>query len=198
VLAVNALRNTSRDPVSERFRLLFIASGSSAFLSIAKSHICKGKTMMLSLPRLVPFVTASLLALSSPSTALADEIFVTNGVAINGYDPVAYFTDQKPVKGVEEFSTSYKGATFHFASAAHRDAFVKNPTQYAPQYGGYCAFGTARGYKAPTQPQTFTIVAGKLYLNYNDEVTQTWRSDTGGYIKLADANWNVVRTQPAP
>ncbi|NLS18653.1 YHS domain-containing protein [Rhizobium sp. P40RR-XXII] len=154
--------------------------------------------MTLFIPRIVPLAAAAVLALSSASIAFADEIFTTDGIAINGYDAVAYFTDHKPVKGAREFSTSYKGATFYFASAAHRDAFAKNPGHYAPQYGGYCAFGTAEGHKAPTQPQAFTVVNDKLYLNYNDEVAKTWRSDIGGYIKKANANWDAVRTQPAP
>jgi YHS domain-containing protein len=154
--------------------------------------------MTLFIPRIAPLATAALLALSSASIVFANEIYASNGVAINGYDPVAYFTDHKPVKGTEAFSTSYKGATFYFASADHRAAFLSDPERYAPQYGGYCAFGTAKGYKAPTEPQAFTIVDDKLYLNYNDDVTKTWRSDIGGYIKKANANWDTVRAQPAP
>ncbi|UWM78865.1 YHS domain-containing protein (plasmid) [Rhizobium sp. WSM4643] len=154
--------------------------------------------MTLFIPRIVPLAAAALLAFSSASIAFADEIYATNGVAINGYDAVAYFTDHKPVKGTREFSTSYKGATFYFASAAHRDTFAKDPGHYAPQYGGYCAFGTAEGHKAPTQPQAFTVVHDKLYLNYNDDVAKTWRSDIGGYIRKANANWDAVRGQPAP
>ncbi|KAA1177174.1 YHS domain-containing protein [Rhizobium tropici] len=153
---------------------------------------------MTFIPRIVPIAAATVLALSSASIAFADEIYVTNGVAINGYDPVAYFTDHKPVKGTQEFSTSYKDATFYFASASHRDAFAKDPEHYAPQYGGYCAYGTAEGHKAPTQPQAFTVVDDKLYLNYNDKVLGTWRSDISGYIKKANTNWDAVRAQPAP
>ena len=151
--------------------------------------------MTLFPPRIIALVTAALLAISTASVASANEIYVTNGVAINGYDAVAYFTDHKPVKGFEEFSTSYKRATFYFASAAHRDAFVTNPEHYAPQYGGYCAFGIAEGRKAPTQPQSFTVVEGKLYLNYNDDILKTWRSDIGGYIKKANANWEALKVQ---
>ena len=131
-------------------------------------------------------------------SALANEIHTTGNVAINGYDAVAYFTDHKAVRGLAKFTTSYRGAIFHFASAAHRDAFMKNPRDYTPQYGGYCAYGTARGYKAPTEPQAFTIVEDKLYLNYNDSVMTTWRADVTGYIGKADANWDTVKAQPAP
>lgn len=136
--------------------------------------------------------------LFATSVVSADEIYATKGIAINGYDPVAYFTDHRPVKGSKRFVASYKGATFLFASAAHRDAFARDPGHYAPQYGGYCAYGTAEGHKATTAPQAFTIVDGKLYLNYNDEVLKTWRSDIGGYIQKANSNWNAVRAQPAP
>lgn len=153
---------------------------------------------MTFIPRILPVAAAAILAASSASIALADEIYATDGVAINGYDAVSYFTDQKPVKGTREFSTSYKGATFYFASAAHRDAFAKDPGHYAPQFGGYCAYGTAEGHKAPTQPQAFTVVDDKLYLNYNDDVARKWRSDVDGYIRKANANWEAVRAQPAP
>lgn len=148
--------------------------------------------------RILPLAATAALTLAAASTAFADEIYTTNGVAINGYDAVAYFTDHKPVKGSDKFVTSYKGATFYFASAAHREAFVKDPEHYAPQYGGYCAFGTAEGHKAPTQPQAFTVVDDKLYLNYNDKVLETWRSDVDGYIKKANANWETVSAHPAP
>lgn len=134
----------------------------------------------------------------STSASYADEFFSTDGVAINGYDAVAYFSDRKPVKGSAAFTTIYRGVTFHFASAAHRDAFAKNPENYAPQYGGYCAFGTAQGHKAPTEPQAFTVIDGKLYLNYNDDVRKTWRTDVGANIKKANDNWASVKKQPAP
>lgn len=154
--------------------------------------------MTLSIYRLLPFAATTALTLSMASIASANEIYSTNGVAINGYDAVAYFTDHKPVKGSDKFTTSYKGATFYFASAAHRDTFAGNPDHYAPQFGGYCAYGTAEGHKAPTEPQAFTVVDDKLYLNYNDNVQQTWRADIGGYIKKANANWDTVKGQPAP
>lgn len=76
--------------------------------------------------------------------------------------------------------------------------FASDPTHYAPQFGGYCAFGTAKGHKAATEPQAFTVVDGKLYLNYNDDVLNSWRKDIPGYIAKANANWGTVKTQPAP
>lgn len=154
--------------------------------------------MTSSIRRFLPLAAAAALTLSVASVASANEIFTTNGVAINGYDAVAYFTENKPVKGSDKFIVSFKGATFQFSSAAHRDAFAKDPDRYAPQYGGYCAYGTAKGHKATTEPQAFTVVDDKLYLNYNDEVQKTWRSDIGGYIKAANTNWKKVKAQPAP
>lgn len=154
--------------------------------------------MAFSIPRMMLPVAAAMIVFSSASLASANEIYATDGVAIHGFDAVAYFTDHKPVKGNKAFSASYKGATFHFVSAEHRDAFIGDPVRYAPQYGGYCAYGTARGYKAPTEPQAFTVVNDKLYLNYNDDVAETWRKDISGYIRKANANWDTVRTQPAP
>jgi YHS domain-containing protein len=112
-----------------------------------------------------------------------------DGVALDGYDPVAYFTDGKAVRGTAENSFEHRGSLFRFASAANRDAFARDPEKFAPQYGGYCAFGASRGYKADTQPTAFTVLDGKLYLNYDATVQRTWLKDPGGYIRKADALW---------
>jgi YHS domain-containing protein len=149
-----------------------------------------------SLRRILPLTAA--FAVATLSSTYAGEIFTTEGVAIHGYDPVAYFVDHKPVKGIQSFTASYQGATFYFASAAHRDVFKSDPARYSPQYGGYCALGTAAGHKAPTEPQAFTVTDGKLYLNYNDDVMKTWRKDVPGYIAKADALWSDVKKQPNP
>lgn len=127
--------------------------------------------------------------------AVAGEINATDGVAISGYDAVAYFRQEKPVEGSKAYSVTYKGALFFFASADNRDAFQADPEKYAPQYGGYCAYGTASGYKAPIDPAAFTIAGGKLYLNYDTKVQQSWRQDMPDYIRKADDNWPVVKTQ---
>ena len=126
---------------------------------------------------------------------VAGEINTTGGVAISGYDPVAYFTDEKPVRGVEAYSVKYKDAVFLFSSAVNRDQFQSDPEKYLPQYGGFCAYGTASGYKAPIDPSAFTLNGGKLYLNYDKSVQQSWRQDMPGYIRKADANWPTVKTQ---
>lgn len=128
-------------------------------------------------------------------TALAQSNVDSSGLALKGYDPVAYFTDGKPVQGTAQFTARHDGATYRFASAANRDAFALAPEKYAPQYGGYCAFGVASGYKAPIEPDAWTIVEGKLYLNYNQAVRSRWSSDIPGYLRKADANWPTVRSK---
>ena len=117
------------------------------------------------------------------------------GLALKGYDPVAYHTEKKPVPGKAEFTARHEGASYRFASAANRDAFAAAPEKYAPQYGGYCAFGMASGYKAPIEPDAWTVVDGKLYLNYNQSVRSRWSSDIPGYVSKADANWPSLRSK---
>jgi YHS domain-containing protein len=130
---------------------------------------------------------------SHSSLVFAAQFFELNGLAIDGHDPVAYFTEQKPVKGSPEFRSDYQGSTFQFASAAHRDTFAANPEQFVPQYGGYCAYGMAKGYKAKIDPAAFTVVGDKLYFNYSEMVRSQWLSNIPGYIRKADANWPDVR-----
>ena len=143
-----------------------------------------------------PVAVLALAALiACPSSARAGEFFEHDGIAIRGYDPVAYFTEGKPVKGTPAFNADYKGSTFHFSSMANRDAFVANATRYAPQYGGFCAFGTAGGYKAAIQPSAFTVVDDKLYLNYNGDVQKQWSRDIAGYVRAADRKWPEVSRQ---
>lgn len=127
--------------------------------------------------------------------ASAGEFFEKDGAALRGYDPVAYFNDNKAVKGSAEHKAEFKGSTFHFASNGNRDAFVADPARYAPQYGGFCAFGTAGGYKAAIDPAAFTVVDGKLYLNYNRAVQRQWSADIPGFIAKADRNWPEVSRQ---
>ncbi|MCH4894852.1 YHS domain-containing protein [Sphingomonas sp. SFZ2018-12] len=112
-----------------------------------------------------------------------------DNVAVSGYDPVAYFTAGKPVKGDAKFKTSYKGAEFRFASAENLAKFKANPAAYAPQYGGYCAWAVSQGYTASGDPKVWKVVNGKLYLNYNAEVGERWSKNIPGHIKAADGNW---------
>jgi len=117
---------------------------------------------------------------------------IVKGVAVGGYDPVAYFTDGKPVQGKPEFALDHGGAKWLFATAANRDAFKAEPAKFEPQYGGHCAFAVASGYTAKGDPQAWTIANGKLYLNYNQSVKKGWEADIPGFVKKGDASWPAL------
>jgi len=119
-------------------------------------------------------------------------VFSTDDGAIRGYDPVAYFTLGEPTRGRDQFTASWQAATYKFASAANLELFKTDPAAYAPQYGGYCAYAVAKGATAGTVPEAWTIVDGKLYLNYSLAVQQRWRKDVPGYIEAANRNWPAV------
>ena len=148
-------------------------------------------------PRLFRFLLPLALAMAYTvtSVAWAGEYFEKDGVAIRGHDPVAYFKDGKPVKGIAEHRFEHRGSTFHFASKASRDALAAEPERYAPQYGGFCAFGMSGGYKAAIDPTAFTVREGKLYLNYNRDVQKQWSADIPGHVNKADRNWPAVAKQ---
>jgi YHS domain-containing protein len=129
------------------------------------------------------------------ANAQKSEIFSNSGHAIQGYDPVAYFTEGKPVKGSENFSYQWKDATWHFASQQNLEAFKKTPEKFAPQYGGYCAYGLSEGHKAPTEPDAWTITNGKLYLNYNTSVRSEWQKGKEVRIQKADQNWPQIKNK---
>ncbi|HSI59628.1 MAG TPA: YHS domain-containing (seleno)protein [Ideonella sp.] len=161
----------------------------------------------LSLPRrigrraLVALTAATLLAgtaafAAPPINTLKGGLFGGRGdTAILGYDPVAYFTDGKPVKGLDSFATEWMGARWKFASQAHLDQFKASPEKYAPQYGGYCAYGVSQDHLVNIEPDKFKIIDGKLYLNYDAGVQQTWIKDPAGYNKLADAKFPALLKQ---
>jgi YHS domain-containing protein len=111
------------------------------------------------------------------------------GVAIKGYDPVAYFLEGKPVKGRSAFRHEWMGAKWYFVSAENRDRFAREPEKYAPQYGGYCSYAVSQGYTADIDPASWKIVEGKLYLNYSQEAQRRWEKDIPGHIKKANENW---------
>ncbi len=123
------------------------------------------------------------------------EVFTTNAGAIQGYDPVAFFTASKPVVGKKEFTYSWSGANWYFSSQENLDLFKAEPTKYAPQYGGYCAYGTAAGHKSPTQPETWAIINNKLYFNYNKDVQKLFNKNQKGLIEQADKNWPTLIKQ---
>ena len=136
--------------------------------------------------------SADIEKLEDAQADLKPAIFAEDGVAIRGYDPVAYFTEGTPTKGSEEFEYEWLGAIWHFASAQNRDAFANEPNKFTPQYGGYCAWAVKEGYTAEIDPQAWKIVDGKLYLNFNKDVQKQWQQDIPGNIAKADQNWPGV------
>lgn len=114
--------------------------------------------------------------------------YKANGIAIRGYDTVAYFTQGQPVEGVSDYAIQWMGATWHFSSQENLDVFVESPESYAPQYGGYCAYGVAQGYLVKIEPDQWTIVDGKLYLNFDKSVQKKWLKDIPGFVSKADAS----------
>lgn len=140
-------------------------------------------------------MTASLVGAvidAQPAAAQKAPVYATKGLAVSGYDPVAYFTDAKPVQGNPAISHDHEGAKYLFASEANRDAFKKEPAKFAPQYGGYCAWAVSQGYTAHGDPNAWTVANGKLYLNYNQSVKKGWEKDIPGHVTKADANWPTV------
>lgn len=112
-----------------------------------------------------------------------------NGVAIQGYDPVAFFTDNRPVKGNPQFQSDYRGAKYYFASAEHKAAFDKEPAKYEPQFGGYCAYGASQGHPAPIKIEAWQIVNGRLLMQYDLSVKDKFNKDQQGNLQKADQNW---------
>jgi len=114
------------------------------------------------------------------------------GVALKGYDPVAYFTDNRPVKGKPAFAASHNGATYHFSSAEHQAMFEADPEKYAPQFGGFCAFAVSKGSVAPIDPAAFQIYDGHLLLQNSSYVLKLFNKDKEGNYKAAVANWPKI------
>ena len=136
----------------------------------------------------------ALLLFSVLAKAQTSPYYCEKGMAIGGYDAVAYFMQHRAVKGSEAFSYEWNNAQWLFSSQSHADLFKKNPEKYAPQYGGWCAYGVSENHKSPTDPEAFTISGGKLYLNYNTKVMQLWRRDTTKHIGLANQHWPALKS----
>jgi YHS domain-containing protein len=153
--------------------------------------ISKGCTMRTR--NLIALLTAAIATTAIPHAALAktDPIYtgIFSNVALSGYDAVSYFTAGRPAKGSASFKTSYKGAEFHFSSAANLAKFKANPAAYAPQYGGYCAWAVSQNYTASGDPLVWKIVGGKLYLNYNRDIGNRWEKNIPGFIAAANRHW---------
>lgn len=129
----------------------------------------------------------------SQTSKRVKEYNLDNKVAIQGYDPVAYFTQKKAVKGKSNITSTYEGVVYNFSSQANKDLFVKNPASYEPQYGGWCAYAMGdSGEKVEIDPATFKIIDNKLYLFYNaffNNTLKTWNKDESNLKKKADASW---------
>lgn len=119
------------------------------------------------------------------------DVYATSNGAIKGYDPVAYFLQNNPVEGSKEITHTWNNAVWHFSSTMNRDSFVANPEKFAPQFGGWCAYGWAQGYPAKINPDAWSIVDGKLYLNYNKDVQQLWDKKQAEYITKATENYKA-------
>ena len=126
------------------------------------------------------------------AAAATPPVYATGGIAINGYDPVAYFTEERPVQGSPEFTVDWDGAVLQFASAENKALYESDPVKYAPKYGGYCAYAVSRGYTATTDPVAWAVHEDRLYLNYSRSVRALWRARRSHHIKSADANWPSV------
>ena len=154
------------------------------------------RRLLLLLLGAAAFFTSAVAWAAPPINTLKTGIFGGGSdVAILGYDPVAYFTVDKPVKGQDRFATVWKGAKWKFSSQANLDLFKSDPDKYAPQYGGYCAYGVAQDNLVRIEPDKFKVLDGKLYLNYNAEVQATWLKDPAGYVKQADAKFKALLSQ---
>jgi YHS domain-containing protein len=114
---------------------------------------------------------------------------------LSGYDPVAYFTDAKPARGSGYHVTVHDGVTYAFASEEHKKLFTADPPKYLPAYGGYCAYGVAKGKKFVADPEVWKVVGGKLYLNLDKNIQNKWEQDIPGHIKKADTNWSDIRNR---
>ncbi|MEO5776205.1 MAG: YHS domain-containing (seleno)protein [Flavobacterium sp.] len=138
----------------------------------------------------------SVTAFAQTATKRVTEFNLDKKTAIQGYDPVAYFTQKKAVKGKSTLAATYEGVTYNFSSQANKDLFLKNPASYEPQYGGWCAYAMgANGEKVEINPETFKIVDGKLNLFYNaffNNTLKSWNKDEVNLKKKADASWKKI------
>jgi YHS domain-containing protein len=114
-------------------------------------------------------------------------------IALNGYDTVSYFTDKVAARGTPDYQADWAGSTWYFTNSKNRDLFVAKPANYVPQYGGYDPVGVSKGYTNPTDPEVYTVVAGRLYLHYSEPFREFWDEDRGTNIVLANSNWAFLR-----
>jgi YHS domain-containing protein len=149
---------------------------------------------MRRLVMLLAALFAAIAAAPAMAATTAPAVSAEGGIAIRGYDPVAFFTTGTPQEGSPAHAYEYEGATWHFTSAENLAAFKNNPTRYAPQFGGYCAWAVSQHYLAPGDPEYWKIVNGKLYLNANSRAKELWEADQADAIERGHANWPAVLT----
>lgn len=145
-------------------------------------HASKKQMLVL----LIAVLSASTFAQTTKS---AKHVNTENGIAIQGYDPVAYFENSKAVKGKNEFATTFQETIYYFSSEKNKSSFIKDPKHFIPQYGGYCAYGMSFDHDAPIDPNAFAIIDAKLYLNYSSEVNEMWLKELADRMELANNNW---------
>lgn len=133
-----------------------------------------------------------LVAAARPVWSAQPKAFAVGGLAINGTDPVAYFTEGQPVAGLNEFASDWRGTKMLFSTEQNKAMFDADPETFAPSYGGYCAYAVAKGYTASTDPEAWTIHDGRLFLNYSKSVRALWALRRDTYIARADENWPGV------
>lgn len=143
-------------------------------------------------------LAATTLTISTPSYAVVEtstsEVNTNvQGLAMHGYDPVAYFTSGGPRKGKEKYAVRHTGGTYYFENAKNKDAFMADPDRYLPQYGGFCAMGIALGKKLDGDPNVWKVVNNKLYLNVNEDVSVAWNRDIPGNLYKANENWPELK-----
>jgi hypothetical protein len=151
------------------------------------------RTMLRASAALLATAFGSAANAQTPINTLRNSVFGgRTDTAINGYDPVAYFTVGKPVQGLDSFVHTWMDAKWKFASQANLDLFKADPARYAPQYGGYCAYGVAKGNLVKVEPDQFTIRGGKLYLNYDASIQAQWLKDPDGFITQANGKFKSL------
>lgn len=184
-----------RNPISARFVHMYV---SGLFQNGWKRHsdpILNGfqrNGAGLLLNRRLFITGLASVAIGSAARADAPMFFTQGGVAIRGFDTVAYFRNGAPERGSPDISVMWKAASWHFSSHENREAFEANPRAFAPQFGGYCAYAVGRGYLTETDPSTWRIVEDKLYLVHSPDVARLWLQDIPGNIALAEENWPGV------
>lgn len=138
------------------------------------------------------FFSFAFLIVATIAFSQKDSIYQNKSGAIEGYDPVAYFNEEKAIKGSKEFMFKWRDSHWLFSSAENLNAFKENPEKYIPQFGGYCAYAVSQGYIYKSDPETWKIVEGKLYLNYSEKIQEKWSNNQSNLLKQAEANWPKV------